>query len=232
MSLAVARGDRSASLAALGGILSESGIRFSDVLRSSACLVLFGSRVCGEVHASSDWDVLLIQGDRRRRRIRNARLDLQWIPQREVERRGFWQGELASHAAAHGLPLNGATLPVGCESLARAAAAKADRIRSRVEELALAWPHMSLVRSDPHVHRIKLDLQRFAMLSENTPVPATSTVATLWNNQPPERREELLFDVVSARASLLPCGLHDALSGAAASNRNHRQQRGFAVRHP
>ena len=142
--------------------------------------VLFGSRAADVSDHDSDWDILLVGVGRTALR-RHA--SLVWVAEADLGAEHWLGSELAGHIAHYGVPLRGdaswrLSVRLGQHALAR----KQQRIISRARALISRARHPATYQV--LVPRLRRDLQRYACLLQNRPVPPRQLLDLYWERSP------------------------------------------------
>jgi hypothetical protein len=182
---------------------------WSDLLRSSEQIILFGSRAANLARDDSDWDVLVVgEGQARSRRG----LDLVWVSSRELAQRDWLGSELAGHVARWGRWLHGAPNWVsGVRCDAEAADRKVWRVASRLAALERVWDRLEPADRDEYRTLVRRDLQRHALLTCGKVVPPSRALDNAWSvNAAPQEAMLRLAQSAGVCTTFLEAALADS----------------------
>jgi hypothetical protein len=145
------------------------------LLRSARQVVLFGSRAAGCAAASSDWDLLLVDGVNIPR-IRGFDLV-------QVSGHRWKASELATHVAQHGLWLKGEPPARWHFDFERSALRKRHIVWVRLRALRSGWSRLSLPRKQKQFAILRRDMQRLALLEHHQPIPPRQLLDEEWRQK-------------------------------------------------
>jgi hypothetical protein len=150
---------------------------------ASACdhaeeVILFGSRAAGCADPlNSDVDLLFV-GDGKR--VRTANLDVVWIHAAATRDPQWLSSELCGHVSRYGVWLKGTRsfqfTPPSSETVSR----KFQRIRQRADMLSSRWASLSDGFKTDTVRKLRLDIQRLAILNDQQAVAPTPELERRW----------------------------------------------------
>ena len=168
--------------------------------RSVTAAAIYGSRVAGGSTAGSDID-LFVLCEAPRRRVRLERWDVLLVPSGCAEE--FQHEEVASHIQRFGRWVHGTPSCIGSPTYRRAQDRKDQRIRRALVAIEAARWSLSTPRLQRHVSEIALQLERWAILRDNQPLPSTPTVRCRWNERSHADRVSLLETFGALEASTM-----------------------------
>lgn len=182
-------------------VLNREKIAWELLVSSSTEVIAYGSTVFQLNTTDSDVDLICIGfGDRQRSHV----LDLKWISPSKLLSSRWLESELATHIAAYGIWLYGN--PTWREH-ARVSQATVDTKSKLIINRTKALTRRANLLQDKyrqkHSIKIRRDLQRLWLLTNNQPVITTSILDYTWHMEPFKRDVlQMLFQNLADRPLL------------------------------
>jgi hypothetical protein len=175
-------------------IASSGRFSLEELLRSSADVIVFGSRAAGLERVDSDLDILVVGAPKLRKRI--GSMDLICIPEQEAESLSWQHSEIFRHIAAYGTSLAHDNVAIRSVIDEHAASRKRHRLDSLVNKLSGSWESLDDRYRLKYFIKLRREFQRYKLLSDGQPVPPTAVLdAEVESFHATELILEQLFDV-------------------------------------
>lgn len=164
----------------LATALLGAGISISQLEERCTELILCGSRAQHVNTVDSDWDLVAIGDDIRRRK--RGSIDLIPVDFTTLASPRWLESELAWHVKTYGVWLIGQPGEwVGKIRITeRTLGMKVGRIRYRLSRIDQAWPHLSVEARTRQLKLLRRDLQRHARLTAMENIPASPYLDDIW----------------------------------------------------
>ena len=163
----------------LADALEEVGLSWRAIERTAKQIILFGSRASGVEDDDSDWDLLLVGPGHT---VRLGLVDLVLISGEKLESKKWLGSELAGHVAAYGVWIKGdSSWKTNVYPSQVALERKRLKIQARLHGLEKNWELLGEPYRKKHFELIRRDMQRYAIMREKEPVPATPTIDAQWH---------------------------------------------------
>jgi predicted nucleotidyltransferase len=148
--------------------LKGAGLTLEELSSNADQVILFGSCAAGCDTPRSDVDLLCVgKGERKN----TGRLHLLWIEASSLNDPRWLGSEIGGHVSKYGIWLGGKrTLGPPQPPSLRTLQKKRQRILERAAILVQKWPLLSEAFKAKQLRNLRLDLQRFQMLSAGEPV--------------------------------------------------------------